>query len=180
MEVSLRITRRMPLARGGHSAASWKMGNMSMLNCCRGMGRRREMTSCSGSPEGVWEGAVGQSPCTSLALLGLLGEVLPAFCSTALALVGFPFLWAQQLPFSPLRFSYKSFLSGTHPLQPSHTRMFFCRATVTWDLKINESHSRFLPSWDRQGIPGSQSLHSHCICEFKIKNRFLLRVMKTF
>lgn len=63
-----------------------------------------------------------------------------------------------------------SFLgSGTfplHPVQPSHTRMFFRRAGVAWDSKINESHSRFLPSWVRQRTLGNQSLRSRCVCEF--------------
>lgn len=41
---------------------------------------------------------------------------------------------------------------------------------MTWDLKINESQFK-VSTQLRQRIPGNQSLHSHCTCEFKIKNR---------
>lgn len=41
---------------------------------------------------------------------------------------------------------------------------------MTWDLKINERQFK-VSTQLRQRIPGNESLHSHCTCEFKIKNR---------
>lgn len=120
----------------------------------RRMGRRRRIISCSVKPQKVCgDRAVAWLSWEVLTFLGLLGEVLPCYLLyntdsgwLLLPLGPTPAFLSVEVLTCIFPFWYPGpFLSAPSP-QPSHISVFFCRAAGTWDSKINESHSRFLPA----------------------------------
>lgn len=155
MKWSLWDTTGKSLARGlALSSCRAERGRWACPAAPGRVGRNGEIISCSAKPQKVCgDRAVAWLSCEVLTFVGLLGEMLP--CDLLyntdpgwLLLASGPTAPSPSLevlihilPF----WAPGHFLSSPSP-QPSHIRMFFCGVAGTWDWKINESHSRFLPS----------------------------------
>lgn len=116
MQISLWITQRMSPAQGvALSSPVAERGRWVCSTAAGRMCRRRGISSCLVSLEGVWDGAVARLSCTSLALLGLLGEVLSVYLPHNPGPGWFPFSSEPSSFLSPPWGSliYHSFLGPT-------------------------------------------------------------------